>query len=234
MVPGITKVQPFDFYDYPFSHSLTMALRWALAVGLIYFLVRRYLRATWVLAALVVSHWVLDFVSHRPDLPLWPGGPKVGLGLWNSWTGSISVEAMIFGLGIWFYLRTTRASDSVGRWAIWSLIALLTLGWLAALFAPPPTTLISWPSALSCSGSLCPGRGGLTLIANRSRICRRDAACRVFQHRFGHAALVGVLHLVLDALGQLLNFLRLLDHVDRQDTRTRLVDILFQFSREAE
>ena len=139
VVPGITKVQALDFYDYPFSHSLTMVLRWALAVGLIYFLVRRHVRAAWVLAALVVSHWVLDFVSHRPDLPLWPGGPKVGLGLWNSWPGSISVEALIFGLGICFYLRATRASDSVGKWAIWSLVALLSLGWLAALFAPPPT-----------------------------------------------------------------------------------------------
>jgi hypothetical protein len=138
VVPGITKVQPFDFYDYPFSHSLTMALRWALAVGLIYFLVRRYMRGAWVVAMLVVSHWVLDFVSHRPDLPLWPGGPKVGLGLWNSWPASISVEVLLFGFGIWIYFRSTRTRDRVGTWAIWSLIALLSLGWLAAMFAPPP------------------------------------------------------------------------------------------------
>lgn len=138
VVPGITKVQPFDFYDYPFSHSLTMVLRWALAVGLIYFLVRRYVREAWVLAALVISHWVLDFVVHRPDLPLWPGGPKVGLGLWNSWPGSISAELLLFGLGICFYLRATRARDRVGAWAVWSLIALLLLGWLATLFGPPP------------------------------------------------------------------------------------------------
>ena len=90
VVPGITRVQPFEFYDYPFSHSLTMALRWAVAVGLIYYLARRYVRGTWVVTVLVVSHWVLDFVSHRPDLPLWPGGPKVGLGLWNSWAASIT------------------------------------------------------------------------------------------------------------------------------------------------
>jgi hypothetical protein len=138
VVPGITKVQPFDFYDYPFSHSLTMTLRWALAVGLIYFLVRRYVRGAWVLAALVISHWVLDFVVHRPDLPLWPGGPKLGLGLWNSWPGSISAELLLFGVGIYFYLRATRARDRVGAWAVWSLIALLSLGWLATLFGPPP------------------------------------------------------------------------------------------------
>lgn len=138
VVPGITKVQPLDFYDYPFSHSLTMGFRWAVAVGLIYFLMRRYVRGAWVLAVLVVSHWVLDFISHRPDLPLWPGGAKVGLGLWNSWAGTISVEALLFGIGIWLYLRSTRARDAIGRWAIWSLIALLSLGWLAALFGPPP------------------------------------------------------------------------------------------------
>ncbi len=138
VVPGITKVQPFDFYDYPYSHSLTMALRWALAVGLIYYLVRHYVRGAWVLAALVVSHWVLDFVSHRPDMPLWPGGPRVGLGLWNSWAASISAEVLLLGAGIWLYLSATRARDRVGAGAIWSLIALLSLGWLAALFAPPP------------------------------------------------------------------------------------------------
>jgi hypothetical protein len=138
VVPGITKVQPFDFYDYPYSHSLTMVLRWALAVGLIYYLWRRYVRGAWVIAVLVVSHWVLDFISHRPDMPLWPGGPKVGLGLWNSWAGSISAEALILGAGVWFYLGTTRARDRVGSWALWTLVALLSLGWLAALFAPPP------------------------------------------------------------------------------------------------
>lgn len=138
VVPGITKVQPFDFYDYPFSHSLTMTLRWALAVGLIYYLIRRYVRGAWVLASLVLSHWVLDFISHRPDMPLWPGGPKVGLGLWNSWPASISVELLLFGVGLWLYLGSTRARDRVGTYAFWSLMALLALGWLGALFAPPP------------------------------------------------------------------------------------------------
>jgi hypothetical protein len=138
VVPGITKVQPFDFYDYPFSHSLTMVLRWALAVGLIYFLLRRYVRGAWVLGTLVVSHWVLDFIVHRPDLPLWPGGPKVGLGLWNSWAGSISAEVLLFGVGIMLYLGATRVRDRVGVWALWSLVALLSLGWLAMMFTPPP------------------------------------------------------------------------------------------------
>jgi hypothetical protein len=138
IVPGITKVQGFDFYDYPLSHSLTMALRWALAFGLIYYLVRRYVRGVWVVGVLVLSHWVLDWVVHRPDLPLWPGGPKYGLGLWNSWPASISVEVILFGAGIWLYLGSTRARDRVGTYALWSLLGFLLLGWLAAVFGPPP------------------------------------------------------------------------------------------------
>jgi hypothetical protein len=139
VVPGITKVQPFDFYDYPYSHSLTMVLRWAIAAGLIYYLVRRSVRGAWVLAGLVVSHWVLDFISHRPDMPLWPGGPKVGLGLWNSWPASLSAEILLFGAGLWLYLSCTRPRDAAGRWGLWSLVGLLSLGWIGAMLAPPPS-----------------------------------------------------------------------------------------------
>jgi hypothetical protein len=139
VVPGITRVQPFDFYDYPYSHSLVMVLFWALAVGAIYFLVRDDGRGARVLAALVASHWVLDFISHRPDMPLWPGGPKFGLGLWNSWAASLSVESLLFIGGLWLYLSGTKAVDRVGICGFWSLIVLLLAGWGAALLLPPPT-----------------------------------------------------------------------------------------------
>lgn len=138
VVPEITKVQPLDFYDYPYTHSLSMALRWALAFGLIYYLIRRYVAGAWVVAGLVLSHWFLDWIVHRPDLPLWLGGPKVGLGLWNSWAASISVEVILFGAGIWMYLHATRARDRKGVYGFWSLVALLLLGWLGALFGPTP------------------------------------------------------------------------------------------------
>ena len=138
VAPGITRVQPLDFYDYPYSHSLTMAVRWALALGMGYFLIRRYIRGAVVAGVLVLSHWVLDFVVHRPDLPLWPGGPKYGLGLWNSWPASICAEVLLFVAGIWLYVSATRARDAVGKYAFWGLIAFLFLGWLAATFGPPP------------------------------------------------------------------------------------------------
>lgn len=141
VVPGITKVQPLDFYDYPYSHSLTMTLRWAVAVGLIYYLIRRYVRGAWVAGVLVLSHWALDWVVHRPDLPLWPGGPRYGLALWNSWPASIAVEVILFGAGICLYLGSTGARDRVGVYALWGLIALLSLGWLAAVLGPPPPNI---------------------------------------------------------------------------------------------
>src|SRR5678816_2619777 len=83
--PGNTAFTPLDFVSYPYSHSLLLLLVWAAALGLVY----RWLsghngRSFAVLAALVLSHWVLDVLTHRPDMPLYPGGPKVGLGLWNS------------------------------------------------------------------------------------------------------------------------------------------------------
>ena len=138
LAPGITKVQSLDFYDYPLSHSLTMTVRWSLAVGLLYFIVRRYGRGAWVLGSLVLSHWVLDLLVHIPDLPLWPGGPKYGIGLWNSWAATLAAEVLFFGAGVWLYVTATRARDGIGQYALWSLIVVLFLGWLGATFGPPP------------------------------------------------------------------------------------------------
>ncbi len=64
-----------------------------------------------IMLGLVVSHWVLDFVTHIPDLPLYPGGPKYGLGLWNSVAGTFAVEIVMFAIGVWIYARATRAAD---------------------------------------------------------------------------------------------------------------------------
>ena len=83
IVPGITKVSPFDFYDYPISHSLLTVLGWSILANGVYFIFRRDRRTAVVLGLGVLSHWVLDWVTHRPDLPLWPRGPDAGLGLWK-------------------------------------------------------------------------------------------------------------------------------------------------------
>ena len=104
IAPGITAVVPLDFYDYPYSHSLLATVVWALAFALIYFALRRYPRGAWVVAGAVVSHWLLDLLTHRPDLPLAPGGDTVvGLGLWNSFAGTVIVEGGLFLIGVAIY-----------------------------------------------------------------------------------------------------------------------------------
>jgi hypothetical protein len=144
IVPGITKMSPFDFTDYPFSHSLLMALVWSVLLGGVYWAVARYQRGAWVVGLAVLSHWVLDLLVHRPDLPLRPGGTmRVGLGLWNSMPASIAAELLIFGAGLWLYVTSTRARDNIGRYGFWSLMALLFYGWGSTLFAGPPPGLTS-------------------------------------------------------------------------------------------
>ncbi|HKK28685.1 MAG TPA: metal-dependent hydrolase [Gemmatimonadota bacterium] len=148
IVPGLTAANPLDFVSYPISHSLVMAIVWALLIGLAYLVVRRDRRGAWVVGAAVLSHWFLDVLVHRPDLPLWPGGgPLVGLGLWSRVGLSMVLEALIFGGGLLIYLRTTRAADRIGSWGLWSMVAVLVLFFLAAALGPPPPS----PRALALS-----------------------------------------------------------------------------------
>src|SRR6476646_10437956 len=88
IVPGATTVSPLEFTDYPISHSLLMATVWAVLFGGVYYGLRRNARSALVVGTAVISHWVLDFIVHRPDLQLYPGSEvRVGLGLWNSLPG---------------------------------------------------------------------------------------------------------------------------------------------------
>ena len=136
--PGNTAYTPLDFTHYPITHSLLAVVGWGVLFGGSYYAVRRQARGAVVVGLLVVSHWMLDAVTHRPDLPLYPGGPEVGLGLWNSVVGTVLVETALFAAGLWLYLRVTRARDRVGRWALWALVGFLLLIHVANIGAPPP------------------------------------------------------------------------------------------------
>jgi hypothetical protein len=146
IAPGITRMSPFDFYDYPISHSLASAAMWCLVVGAAYYTVRRNAHDAMIVGLAVVSHWALDLVVHRPDLPLWPGGPNVGWGLWNYWIPEIVVEGATFAAGIWMYSTVTRARDGLGRYAFWTLMGFLFCGWVASLLAgaPPNEQAMAW------------------------------------------------------------------------------------------
>lgn len=139
VVPGLMKVSAFDFVSYPWTHSLLMSIVWGVIFGGVYYAIRRDGRAAMILGAIVVSHWVLDFVTHRPDLQLAPGlVGKYGLGLWNSRIGTYLVELAIYIGGVVLYLRATRALDRIGRWGALAYVALLLVSYIASLQGPPP------------------------------------------------------------------------------------------------
>ena len=137
--PGNTVMTPLDFYDYPFTHSLTGALAWSLLTGLVYYGFRSKVRNALVIAGTVFSHWILDLLTHRPDLPLGFGNTVyVGLGLWNSLWGTLLLELGLFLAGLVLYLRCTRARDRYGSYGLWSLLVILVLIYAGNVFGPPP------------------------------------------------------------------------------------------------
>ena len=147
IAPGITRVTPLDFTHYPISHSLAAVLLWAVLFGVFYRVLRRYPRGALVCGLAVVSHWVLDLLSHRPDLPLAPGSSlRVGLGLWGSLAGTLLVELAVFAAGVYLYLRTTRASNRTGTVALWALVGLLLVIYAGNILGPPPPSVsaIAW------------------------------------------------------------------------------------------
>ncbi len=140
LYPGVT-VNRF-VGDVPYSHSLLMDAVWGALFAGAYFLNRRYRRGAWLLFAAVLSHWVLDVISHRPDMPLAPGGgPVFGLGLWSSIPATVIIEGGAWVLAILLYVRATRASKRSGVIAFWIGILLLTLAWISNItagIAPEP------------------------------------------------------------------------------------------------
>jgi hypothetical protein len=140
--PGNTAFTPLDFVHYPWTHSLAAALAWSALFGIACWKLGR--RAALVMGLLVFSHWALDALSHRPDLPLWPGSDTmIGLGLWNSVAGTLLVESALFAGGVAIYLRHSAKAAL----AFWFLIAFFVVAYLGAAFGPPP------PSASAVAAS---------------------------------------------------------------------------------
>lgn len=122
--------------DIVYSHSLLMLAIYAALFAAVYFFRTRYARGAWLLAAAVLSHWLLDTISHRPDMPLAPAVNKVyGLGLWNSLTATLIVEGGFWVLAIILYAKSSKPKNRVGLFAFWIGVALLTLVWRANLTA---------------------------------------------------------------------------------------------------
>lgn len=138
IVPGFTASNPLDLYYMPYSHSLVAALLWSCAGGVVYQVVARPSRrqASFVVGLAVFSHWVLDLVVHRPDLPLYGNSAKVGLGLWNAPALAFGLEAVLLFGGMWVGLGG-RLAGSLGT----LIFGVLMLGIQAyVFFGPPPTS----------------------------------------------------------------------------------------------
>jgi membrane-bound metal-dependent hydrolase YbcI (DUF457 family) len=160
IAPGTTAFTPLDFVSYPWTHSLAMGAVWALALAAVYRALRPDTRGAVVIALVVLSHWFLDALSHRPDLPLVPGGvARVGAGLWNSVAATLAVELAMFTIAVAIYLRSTRARDRTGSVGLWALIAVLLVSYFGAAFGPPPPGVdaIAWVGL--AGGALTAGWG---------------------------------------------------------------------------
>ena len=153
IVPGITEVTPLDFQSYPYSHSLLALTIWAVAAAIAYKVARRSspTAALLVVGGLVLSHWALDVLSHRPDMPLTIGGTRrIGLELWASKPATIVVEMLMLGAGLLLYTRVTSPADRAGTWTLAGLVVFLLLINTANMFGPPPPSVsaVAW-SALA-------------------------------------------------------------------------------------
>jgi len=143
---GDTPFTPLEFTDYPWTHSLAMAAAWAVAAAIVYLIFSRYGRGALLVGVCVFSHWVLDWITHRPDLPLYPGGAKVGLGLWNHPIATIAVESAMFAIGILIYRDATRPRDRIGSVGMWAFIIFLAAFYIynASATPPPNERVLAW------------------------------------------------------------------------------------------
>ena len=141
MVAGPNPFLNLWLDSIPVSHSLVALCAWGLLFGYLYRKRTGYARGAAVVGLLVLSHWVLDFVTHRPDMPLYPGSVTLGLGLWNSVAGTLIVEGLLYVVCVAVYLQTTSARDRIGSWGFWALNIVLVGSYVSTLFAPPPADM---------------------------------------------------------------------------------------------
>ncbi len=132
-VKNFTAVNDFNMDYYPFTHGLLASLLWAGLFFVLYFFVfvknkvnKKSIAI--VMALAVLSHWFTDLIVHTPDLPLVSGEPKFGFGLWNNKALTYAVEAVLLILGLWYYIKKTKAISSIGKYVgiVFVLFLLLT------------------------------------------------------------------------------------------------------------
>jgi len=146
--PGVTVITPLNFIHYPYSHSLVALILWGVIFAVVYMLLQRAgTKVAIVIAVLVVSHWVLDVLTHRADMPITLNeSTLIGVGLWNFPILAVTSEILLFAVGVWIYTRSTTALNRKGTIGFWALVIFLLAVYLATLLGPPPPSeaAVAW------------------------------------------------------------------------------------------
>jgi membrane-bound metal-dependent hydrolase YbcI (DUF457 family) len=173
IAPGNTVYTPLEFVSYPWSHSLLMLIIWGALFAAFFRRRPDGIRTGLVIALLVVSHWILDWITHAPDMPLWPRSERYGLGLWNSVYVTMAVEITLFVIGVGIYASTTRSRDKSGSIGFWAFVVFLFCFYLFDSLSPsvPPSVNAIWISALIASAVVLLWAGWF----DRHRITKADS-----------------------------------------------------------
>ena len=136
IVPGITAMNPYDLVFMPYSHSLLATAGWALVFGVVVGVVLRNMVAAAWGAIVVLSHWLLDLLVHRPDLTIAGGEDKYGLGLWNAPNIEMPLEIGLVLLAYWFYISRTKGPVIPPLILLGAMLLFQAINW----FGPQPET----------------------------------------------------------------------------------------------
>jgi hypothetical protein len=136
IVPGITAMNPYDLVFMPYSHSLLATAGWALVFGVVVGVVLRNMVAAAWGAIVVLSHWLLDLLVHRPDLTIAGGEDKYGLGLWNAPHIEMPLEIGLVLLAYWFYINRTKGPVIPPLILLAAMLLFQAINW----FGPQPET----------------------------------------------------------------------------------------------
>jgi hypothetical protein len=170
VVPGITAMNPMDLYHMPYTHSLLGGAGFAAALGLVVWVWRRDLGYALIVGGVVLSHWLLDLIVHRPDLTLAGAPPKLGLGLWNLPTVAIPLELGLISGALAFYLTRTRGPAAPALLLAAILLLLQAFNW----FGPPPAEVNAGTSFLAFIAFALATGAAWWLGMTRTRRFKRD------------------------------------------------------------
>ncbi len=140
VTPGMRAIDALETTQFAYSHSLLTGAIWGGLFAVFYCARRGYKRGAWILFAAVLSHWILDFASHPPDMALAPGlSARFGLGLWNSIPATLIFEGSFWVFAIIVYVRVARSRNWASHFVFWIPVVILTLAWYGNIAGPAPS-----------------------------------------------------------------------------------------------